>query len=66
MSEFRIVWWPCPTSQHRAHVNFVEAADEATARAVVKDYIERVHGITWFTITEVAPYTRPQGGKVIQ
>ena len=65
MTEFRIVWWQCPTRQHTQQILFVEARDAEMARAVATDHIERVFGIGWFTVTEVTPYLRPQHGKVV-
>jgi hypothetical protein len=65
MKEFRCIWQQCPHSQHPRQITFIEATDELTAKAILKDHIERHHGIEWFSIHIVEEYVRPRGGRVL-
>lgn len=67
MTEFRCIWQQCPHIHHEKVATFIEAPDEETARAVLKDYVQRKYGVGgWFTIHKVTEYTRPTGGRVLE
>jgi hypothetical protein len=65
MTEFRVRWAACPTSQNPTRVNFVEADDEATAKALLTDHVQRTHHHAHIVIFAAEPYTKPTGGRVL-
>jgi hypothetical protein len=65
-SEFRVVWQQCPHVQYPRNVIFIEATDKDAAERIARDYIERTHRITWFSIHSCELYERPTGGRVLE
>lgn len=64
LKEYRVVWQQQPYVNHARQINFVMAESEANATALIKDHIERVHGISMKTIHSVVLYDKPAVGYV--
>ncbi|MCR9292027.1 MAG: hypothetical protein NXI32_04860 [bacterium] len=65
LKEYRVLWAECPTAYNRQRVLFVEAENEADARAIAKNHIERTTGIGWLKIESVTEAQPVPKGRVI-
>lgn len=65
MNTYRVAWHQEPHCNYTRQVNFVEARDEDHAKALIKYYVERNHGIARFTVFNPTPYEKPEGGRVL-
>jgi hypothetical protein len=65
MTEYRVKWCQCPTSQHSSRLLFVEAASPEDAKTIAKDHIERTFGISWLVIWEANETVPMPAGRVV-
>ena len=65
MNTYRVAWHQCPHCNHDGRVNFVEATDVDHAKALIRDFVERTYGISWFTVLTPTLYEKPEGGRVL-
>jgi len=65
VNEYRVAWQQMPFCNYERKVSFVEARDGNHAEALVKDYVERTYGITYFKVREAQLYEKPEGGRVL-
>ncbi len=64
MSEYRVMWQQCPFVSYPRKIVFVEAESVESAKACVRDHVERSYGIGWFEVRSVELYERPVSGRV--
>lgn len=63
--EFKVHWQGAPNCNYPRKVDFVLAKDKEAARSLIKDHIERKHGIGWYSIHSIELYEKPEGGRVL-
>ena len=63
--EFRVTWCQRPWNDHVVKVLFVEAVNPEDAKQIVKNHIERKHGIANFNVFEPTEPQPTPAGRVI-
>jgi hypothetical protein len=64
MTEYIVTWTQCPTAYNPVQVLYVTAGNEADAKTLAGDHIQRQYGVGRFVISEIQPAPAMPAGRV--